>query len=255
MQPSEIAKLSMTIYFASVLSKKGDKLNTLKKGLFPLLTILLAVSILIMLEPDSSTAILFALVGFTIFYYAGIPLRYLIGSSVILGLIFLLFIFNTPYMKDRVYSYMSPQSLPDSSYQMKRAILAFGLGGEAGIPDEMIRDVSTHLPAAITDFIYVVISQKFGLLGNTIIILLFLLFTIRGFIISNNMNNLFYKYIAFSVTLFISIQAFINMMVVTGILPTTGMPLPFISYGRNALVINMLMMALFLKTTRLKGEL
>lgn len=253
-QPSEIAKLSMIIYFASVLSKKGGKLYTLKKGLLPLLIILLSISILIMLEPDSSTAILFALVGFILFYYAGIPLRYLIGSALILGLIFVIFIFNTPYMKERIYSYINPNALPDSSYQSKRANLAFSLGGETGLSDEALSEVSTHLPAAITDLIYVVIAQRFGFIGNMIVLILFLLFTIRGFIISSRSDNLFYKYLSFGITLFISLQAFINMMVATGVLPTTGMPLPFISYGRNALVVNMTMLALLLKVTRIKGE-
>ena len=254
LQPSELAKLSMIIYYASVLSKKGEKLYTLKKGLLPLLLILLGVSIGIMFEPDSSTAILFALVGFIIFFYAGIPSRYLIGSALILGLIFAIFIFNTPYMKERVYSYINPDALPDSSYQSKRANLAFGLGGETGLSDEALSEVSTHLPAAITDFIYVVIAQRFGFVGNMIVLILFLLFTVRGFIICTRTNNLFHKYLLFGITLFISLQAFINMMVATGVLPTTGMALPFISYGRNALVVNMTMMALLLKVTRIKGE-
>jgi len=250
-QPSEIAKLSSVIYFASVLSKKGEKLFKIKKGLGPPLIILIIISILIMVEPDSGTAMLFAFVGFIMFFYAGIPLRYLILTGIVLFIIFVGFIFYTPYMRTRVTSYLDPSNSRDDTYQTRRANLAFNLGGISGLDDDALLETSTHLPAAITDFIYASIAQRYGFIGNIIILFLFLSFTIRGFIISSRINNLFYKYIVFGVTMFISMQAYLNMLVTTLIIPTTGIPLPFISYGRNAIVINMIMVALLLKITRL----
>ena len=250
-QPSEIAKVTCSIYFASVLSKKGEKLFDIKKGLFPPLLILCLVSGLILIEPDSGTALLFAMVGFSIFFYGGIPFRSLLFSAVFLALIFGLFIFNVPYMRSRVNSYLDPQSQSEEDiYQIRRAKLAFNYGGITGIPDEEIRDVSTHLPAALTDFIYASVSQRYGLVGNLIILLLFLSFTIRGFIISSRTNDLFLKNLSFAITMFISVQAYLNIMVATLMIPTTGMPLPIISYGRNALVINMIMVAILLKITQ-----
>lgn len=251
-QPSEIAKITITIYIASVLAKKGEKLNNIKKGLVPPLIILILVSILIAIEPDSGTSLLFAMVGFSMFFYGGIPLRSLIISWVFLLAIFIIFVLNVPYMKSRVDVYLSPeQQSEEDTYQMKRATLAFNYGGVTGIPDEEIRDVSTHLPAAITDFIFASIAQRYGLIGNLLILILFISFTARGFIISSRIKeNIFLKNLAFGITIFISFQAFLNMMVATLIIPTTGLPLPFISYGRNALVINMIMFTILLKITQ-----
>lgn len=250
-QPSEIAKVTCSIYFASVLSKKGEKLFDMKKGLFPPLVILCLVSGLILIEPDSGTALLFAMVGFSVFFYGGIPFKSLLLSALLLAFLFSLFIFNVPYMRSRVNSYLDPQAQSEEDiYQIRRAKLAFNYGGITGIPDEEIRDVSTHLPAALTDFIYASVSQRYGLIGNLIILLLFLSFTIRGFIISSRTNDLFLKNLSFAITMFISVQAYLNIMVATLMIPTTGMPLPIISYGRNALVINMIMVAILLKITQ-----
>ncbi|WP_300369831.1 FtsW/RodA/SpoVE family cell cycle protein [Brachyspira sp.] len=254
-QPSEIAKITCSIYFASVLSKKGEKLIDIKKGLFPPLLILALVSGLILIEPDSGTALLFSIVGFAVFFYGGIPLKSIFLSGIFILIIFSIFIFNTPYMKNRVLSYLYPQNQPEEEvYQIRRAKLAFNYGGISGIPDENIRDVSTHLPAALTDFIYASVAQRYGLIGNLIILLLFLSFTIRGFIISSRTNDLFLKNLSFAITMFISVQAYLNIMVATLMLPTTGMTLPIISYGRNALVVNMIMIAILLKITQRREQ-
>ncbi|MEI0446929.1 FtsW/RodA/SpoVE family cell cycle protein [Brachyspira intermedia] len=254
-QPSEIAKITCSIYFASVLSKKGEKLIDIKRGLFPPLSILIIVSGLILIEPDSGTALLFSIVGFAIFFYGGIPLRSILLSGLFLMILFLIFIFNTPYMRSRVVSFLDPQSQPEEEvYQIRRAKLAFNYGGATGIPDEYIADVSTHLPAALTDFIYASVSQRYGLVGNVIILLLFLSFTIRGFIISSRTKDLFLKNLSFAITMFISVQAYLNIMVATLMLPTTGMTLPIISYGRNALVVNMIMVGILLKITQRREQ-
>ncbi|WP_295154480.1 FtsW/RodA/SpoVE family cell cycle protein [uncultured Brachyspira sp.] len=250
-QPSEVAKITCSIYFASVLSKKGEKLIDIKRGLFPPLLILILVSSLILIEPDSGTALLFSIVGFSIFFYGGIPLRSIFLSGILILLLFFIFIFSTPYMKSRIMSYLYPENQPEKEvYQIRRAKLAFNYGGISGIPDENIRDVSTHLPAALTDFIYASVAQRYGLIGNLIILLLFLSFTIRGFIISSRTNDLFLKNLSFAITMFISVQAYLNIMVATLMLPTTGMTLPIISYGRNALVVNMIMIGMLLKITQ-----
>ena len=250
-QPSEMAKITITIYLASVLSKKGEKLVDFKKGLFPPLLVLLLISILILVEPDSGTALLFAMVGFSIFSYTGIPTKNLIISAIFLLLLFIIFIFNVPYMKNRVNAYFDPQNQSEEDiYQARRARLAFNYGGISGIPDENILEVSTHLPAALTDFIFASVSQRYGLIGDIIILMLFFSFTIRGFIISSRINDLFLKNISFGITIFISLQAYLNIMVATLMIPTTGMPLPIISYGRNALTANMVMFAILLKITQ-----
>lgn len=250
-QPSEIAKITTTIYLASVLSKKGEKLFDFKKGLFPPLIVLLLISVLILIEPDSGTALLFAMVGFSIFSYAGIPNKTLIISAIFLLALFVIFVFNVPYMKSRVNAYFDPKSQSEEDiYQIRRAKLAFNYGGIYGIPDENIGEISVHLPAALTDFIFASVSQKYGLIGDIIILSLFLSFTIRGFIISSRIKDLFLKNISFGITIFISLQAYLNIMVATLMIPTTGMPLPIISYGRNALAVNMIMFAILLKITQ-----
>ena len=185
-QPSEIAKITLVLYLSSVLANKGDKLKHVRNGLLPPLFILAIICLLIMVEPDSGTALLFAMVGFSMFFYGGIPLRYLIFTGILLGAIFIIFILNTPYMKARVTSYLTPHTQSqEEMYQINRAKLAFNYGGITGIPDEDIREVSTHLPAALTDFIFASIAQRHGFVGNIILLLLFFSFTIRGFIVVN----------------------------------------------------------------------
>lgn len=254
-QPSEVAKLVSVVYFASVLSRKGEKLLNIKKGLVPPLIVLLSISLLIIKEPDLGTAMLFAIIGFIMFFYAGIPLRSLILSGVFLFIIFVVFIFNTEYMKSRLTAYLNTTSKHEEVYQIERARLAFNNGGLSGLNDEELIETSTSLPAATTDFIYAAVAQRFGFIGNIVILLLFFCFTVRGFVLSYKIENLFQKYLSFGITAFIGIQAYLNIMVSTLIIPTTGMPLPFISYGRNALVVNMFMLAILLKISMEVNEI
>lgn len=250
LQPSEVAKITAVVYFASVLSKKGEKLNNIKKGLFPPLIVLLLICVAIAFEPDLGTSMLFAAVGFTMFFYSGIPIRFLVLSGLLLLFIFILFVFNVPYMKNRIQTYLEPNSKESSVYQMSRAKAAFEQGSLLGLPDEEYNDTNIRLPAHKTDFIFAAIARKYGFVGDITLLLLYLVFIVRGFTISLRAYDLFQKYMAFGFTICIGIQAYLNILVATLIIPTTGIPLPFISYGRNAFIVNMIMLSIILKISR-----
>lgn len=244
-QPSELAKLSIALYLANVLSKKGEKLSTLKKGLLPPLSVLILMIMLIIIEPDFGTAMLFAIVGFSIFFYAGVPLRYLIATGIIVLGIFILLITQNPYMSERIKGYNNK-----NSYQTEQAKESFRQGGLAGNKFENIIEKPVHLPAAITDFMLASFAQHYGFFGCALVVILFFLFMIRGFVLVDRMENMFLKYLAFAIVVFITSQAYLNILVSIAAIPTTGMPLPFISYGRNTLFITMIGVGVLLNITR-----
>ncbi len=246
-QPSEVAKLTIVIYLSSVLSKKGKNINNLTQGFIPPLTVLILVSILIAVEPDFSTAVFFSLIGLIIFIYAGTPLRFvfLVGLCVLVLSIFL--VSSNQYMFERIERF---DFTGKSGYQINQAIISFSRSGIGGMSlDELIHS-PIHLPAGITDFILASVAQNLGLFGTVPIVLLFLFFMIRGMIIVYRIDDIFSKYLAFSIVVAICTQAYINMMVAVSLIPITGMTLPFISYGRNSLFTSIMMAAILLNLSR-----
>ena len=244
-QPSEFAKLTIIIYLSSVLSKKGNKLHLFKKGFLPPLVVLIIIVALIAIEPDFGTAMFFAIVGFLIFFYTGIPIIYLIAVGTVIFILGVLFVTSQPYMYERIQGFTN-----QSGYQISQAIASFERGGIFGMPLEEIIENPIHLPAAITDFILASIAQSMGLFGTVLVALSFLFFMIRGFVIVKRIDDLFSRYLAFSIVISITTQAYTNMLVAVSLLPITGMTLPFISYGRNSMFITMIMCSILLNISR-----
>ncbi len=247
LQPSEIAKLTIVVYLSSVLSKKGKKLNELTNGFMPPLAVLFVMSILIALEPDFSTAVFFSLIGLIIFIYAGTPIKFVILVGICLLVLSIFLVSSNQYMYERIERF---DFSGKSGYQINQAIITFSRSGIRGMPlDELIQS-PIHLPAGITDFILASVAQNLGLFGTASIVLLFLFFMIRGMIIAYRIDDLFSKYLAFSIVIAITTQAYINMMVAVSLMPITGMTLPFISYGRNSMFVSMIMAAILLNISR-----
>ncbi len=245
LQPSEIAKLTIVVYLSNVLSKKGKKMTEFKRGIMYPLIALVVIAILIAVEPDFSTALFFSVIGFIIFIYAGTPIKFVACIGVVVVVLSALLISNNAYMVERIESFAGK-----SGYQINQAILVFSHSGIWGMPlDELIQS-PIHLPAGITDFILASVAQNIGLFGTTIILASFLFFMIRGMIIVHRIDDLFSKYLAFSIVVAITTQAYINMMVAVSLMPITGMTLPFISYGRNSLFVSMMMAAILLNLSR-----
>jgi len=238
-QPSEIAKLVLCIYLADLLSRKQEKVKEFFKSLFFPSILIAFILFLVVRQPDLGTTVLLATICVLLFFIAGMKTS--IFVSIILsgmsGLYFLIIMF--PYRMKRIMTFLDPFKDPQGSgFQIIQSFIALGSGGLYGMGLGQSKQKLFYLPEAHTDFIFSIIGEEFGLIGTCIIVFLFLTFFLCGMIIAYKCIDPFGKLLAVAITLTISIQAMINICVVTGMLPTKGIPLPFLSFGGSNLLIN-----------------
>ena len=239
-QPSEFAKIGLIIYVAKYLSSNNKEVRNIIKGLFPLLGIIAIFFLFIMLEPDFGTAMVICLTLLCIIFVSGVKISFFIKIGVagffgIAGLII-----AAPYRMARILSFLNPWSDPlGSGYQIIQSLYAIGPGGLLGQGFLKSRQKSFYLPEPQTDFIFSIISEEFGFLGVLIVCSLFAVIFYNCMKISLQSNNLFGKYLSFGLSFGLIIQALLNLLVVVGIIPVTGVTLPFLSYGGSSLLVSM----------------
>ena len=249
-QPSEFSKISLIIFTSKYLSKSSDHIKKFK-GIIPVLLILLLFFGLIMLQPDLGTASIMAMSIILILFIAGAPKGFFITGGVlgIIGVILLIVI--APYRMDRITSFIDPWKDPlGTGFQMIQSLYAIGPGGLLG--NGYLNSIQKHfyLPEPQTDFIFSIICEEFGVLGSIIVVSLFGILLYRGIKISNNSNDLFSKYLSFGIIFQLIFQAIMNLSVVVGLIPVTGVTLPFISYGGSSLLISMISIGMVLNISR-----
>ena len=233
-QPSEFMKLSMIIFLSKYLSLNGKKV---KKNCIPALLIILLIFTLIMLQPDFGTGIVIVMIGISLLYIAGVNMKifFKLGILGVIGIIILIII--APYRLKRIISFLNPWSDPlGSGFQIIMSLYAIGPGGLFGYGLGNSRQKHFYLPEPQTDFIFSIILEELGFLGCVLVIGLFLLIIISGLIISKRCNDLFSKYVSFAITFWIAFQSILNLCVVVGLIPVTGVTLPFLSYGGSSLL-------------------
>lgn len=240
-QPSEIAKFAIVLYIADSLTRKhSTEVKTFIKGILPSLIIVGIISLLILKEPDFSTTIIVLGITFFMLFIGGTRITQLFTlllASIPLGLFILL---KEGYRRTRLMSFLNPWIDPlDSGFHIIQSLLALGSGGFMGIGLGESRQKYFYLPDQHNDFIFSIIGEELGFIGTTLIIILFLLLAWRGFKIAMNAAEPFGGLLAAGITAMIVFQAFINIGVVTKMIPTTGITLPFISYGGTSLIVNM----------------
>lgn len=238
-QPSEVMKLSIILYLAAWLSNK-DKMRTADffEGLVPFLAILSVVSFLIIKQPDTGTLGLILAIALAIFFASGANISH-IFALLLGGLAFLAILIKVaPYRMQRFFVYLNPEYDPQGfGYQITQALLAIGSGGIFGMGLGQSRQKFNYLPEPVTDSIFAILGEEFGLVGAIVVIALFLFVAWRGFAIASRAPDQFGKLVAVGIVSWIVFQAFINMMAISGIIPLTGIPLPFISYGGTSLAV------------------
>ncbi len=239
-QPSELAKLAIIIYLADVLSRKQDTVKNFAKSLlFPSMLIGL-ILILILQQPDLGTTALLACVTLLIFHIGGMRMGYffLFITTGIVSLYFLVILF--PYRMERIMTFIDPFKDPrGSGFQIIQSFIALGSGGLTGVGLGKGMQKLYYLPEAHTDFIFAIIGEELGLIGTGLIVILFFILFVSGLVIAYRCRDPFGKLLAVAITLTICIQALINIAVVTGSIPTKGIPLPFLSFGGSNLLINL----------------
>jgi cell division protein FtsW len=240
-QPSELAKLVVIFYLAWFLANRNAPrsvgVNDPFRTLAPVLGTLLLIVGLVVAEPDLGTACMISLIAFVMLYVAGLSLRY-VAAGVLASLpIIYLLIVRVPYRLERVQTFFSPGSDPQGhGFQLLQSLIAVGSGGFSGVGLMESRQKLFFLPEAHTDFIFSVISEELGFIGAVVVIGLFAVYGWRGMIAAMKAPDDFGRLLGIGITTMIVGQALVNLSVVLGLLPTKGIPLPFISYGGSSLM-------------------
>lgn len=249
LQPSEFIKVIMVIYLVKVFSSEATE-NHLVQLLIPMV-ILAVMFILIMIQPDFGTAIDLLIVSVLILFVSGFSFFYLAGLFLVSVPMFYLLIYQVSYRWARLLAFMNPwEDRFGIGYHIIQSYIAFKKGGFLGVGLGFGTQKIRRLPEPHTDFIFAVIGEELGLVGTVVIILLFVVLFWRGMVIAIQTPDGYGKLLAMGLTFHLSVQAFINMAVVTGSLPTTGIPLPFISYGGSSLLSNMIAAGILLNISR-----
>lgn len=250
-QPSEFAKIGLIIYVAKYLANNQRVIKDIKKGVLPILLIIGVFFILIMLEPDFGTAMVIVLTLVMMIFISGVQISFFVKIG-ILGLVGIVgLIIVAPYRMLRIVSFLNPWVDPlGSGYQIIQSLYAIGPGGLLGQGFLKSRQKQFYLPEPQTDFIFSIISEEFGFLG-ILIVTIFLGFIFYRIIrISMQQTDLFKKYLSFGLGMGIIIQALLNICVVIGLLPVTGVTLPFLSYGGSSLLISMISIGILLSISK-----
>ena len=241
MQPSEFCKIGLVIFVAKYLSKNNRDINNIKKGLLPIIIVIGLFFLLIMLEPDFGSAVVIVMSLFLLIFISGANISFFITLLMVglFGLSGLIII--APYRLKRIISFINPWSDPlGSGYQIIQSLYAIGPGGLFGLGFKNSIQKQFYLPEPQTDFIFSIISEEFGFIGVLIITSLFLFIFITIIRISFKQKSLFAKYLSFGLGVGIIVQAMLNLSVVVGLIPVTGVTLPFLSYGGSSLLISMI---------------
>lgn len=237
-QPSELAKLTVVVWTAALAVKKQDRLGSLRHGLVPFLLVDGLLCLLILAEPHFSGAMITACLAFVVLFAAGGRL----GHFLFLGALSLPLVWdqvmNTGYRMNRVMAFLHPgMRADDVGYQLRQSLIAVGSGGPFGVGFGQSRQKLFYLPEPQNDFIFPIIAEEWGLLGSVLLVALFLTWTLLGLRVAAGAPDLFGRLLAVGLTALVAVGAFAHVGVTTGLLPTTGVSLPFVSAGGTGLVV------------------
>ena len=251
-QPSEFTKLGLIIFTSKYLANNRRELKNIKKGVLPILGIVFLIFALIMLEPDFGTGVVIVMTIIVLLFISGVKMNFFVKIGIIglIGVVVLILI--APYRMERIVSFLNPWTDPlGSGFQIIQSLYAIGPGGLLGLGFGNSIQKHFYLPEPQTDFIFSIISEEFGFLGILIVASLFITIIYRGFKISINCEDLFGKYLAFGITFGLAFQTILNLMVVVGLIPVTGVTLPFLSYGGSSLLISLTSIGILLNINKL----
>jgi cell division protein FtsW len=241
LQPSELAKLAVIVWTSMLVIKKGPALRRLTKGLLPFLVVIGALDILVMLEPDLSTAMMFTLMMSIILFAGGVRIGHFVALGVMLIPLLYVKIERLNYVLLRMSAFFDPGTAPQVNYQLRQSLIAVGSGQIFGVGFGRGRQQYGFLPFGYDDFIAGHIGEEWGFVGLTLLVLAFALYAVLGFRIARKARTPFLQLVAVGLTVTMVLTAYLHIGVATGLLPTTGLTLPFISYGRSNLILSLLM--------------
>ncbi len=250
-QPSELAKLALVIYIAAWLTSKGDQIRDVTYGLIPFAVLIGVVAGLIVMQPDMGAVALIVLTALAMFFFAGADIFQLAAGGAIGGITFVILVNQMPYARQRIDEYLQIWHDPMLvGYHVRQALIALGSGGLFGVGLGQGQQKLGYLPAPHTDSIFAVLGEEAGFVGCLMVIGLFALVAYRGFKIALEASDAFASVLACGITCWLTFQALINVAVITGLIPFTGIALPFISLGGSAMMTSLAGVGLLLSISR-----
>lgn len=251
LQPSEIAKYIIVLYMAKSIELKGEKIKSFGYGVVPYLLVSGFYAGMVFVEKNLSIATVIMMVTLIVLYAAGAKTSHMLGLIGLVALAGVAGIIFEPYRMARFTSFLDPWQDPKGKgYQLIQSLLALGSGGIWGVGLGRSRQKCYYIPEPHNDFIFSIIGEELGLIGCTLIVILFTIFIWRGIVTALKAKDTYGTLLATGITSVVAVQAIINIAVVTGSMPVTGVPLPFISYGGSSLVFNLVAMGILLNISR-----
>jgi cell division protein FtsW len=239
-QPAELAKFPMILFLSWFLAKRQGQIESFWQTILPALLVCGQMAFLIVIEPDLGTALMFVGITVALLFFAGMPWKYFVMFAAFAVPIFYFLVFNVHYRRQRIFSFVNPEAdAQDSGFQILQSLIALGTGGVKGAGLANGIQKLFYLPEPHNDFIYAIVGEELGLLGTVGLLLAFAFLLWRGLRIAWKAPDPFGQFLAAGITVMIVLQAFINISVVIGILPTKGLPLPFISSGGSSLLVSL----------------
>src|SRR3954469_2869080 len=250
-QPSELAKLAGIFFIASMLERRMHRINEVGYSLLPIGLVVGLLVALILLEPDFGTSMSLALIASVMVFAAGLNYTYIVGAALATLPLVAYIAMGAAYRRRRLLIFLNPWEDPlGDGFQIIQSLIAVGTGGISG--RGLMNGVQKlfYLPEPHTDFIYAVISEELGLIGATLVLLCFCVITWRGMRVALRAPDMFGTFLALGLTTMVAVQALVNISVVLGLMPTKGIPLPFVSNGGSSLLINLLGMGVLLNVSQ-----
>jgi len=249
-QPSELVKLAMVFFLAWYMSRSDYDRESFRQFIIPI-GLLGIFQVIFLKQPDFGAAMTLGIITLSMLFIGGVSLRFL-GIISLVAIPVIIYLAKEPYRWKRIVSFLDPWSDPQGSgFQLVQSLIALGSGGLIGQGLGEGKQKLAFLPEIHTDFIFAHIGEEMGFIGVSVVVILFFLICMRGLSIARKQSEPFYYFLASGITIMISIQALINFAVVTGLAPTKGLPLPFISYGGSSLVVNLIAVGILLNLSRL----
>jgi cell division protein FtsW len=243
-QPSEFAKFSLLFHISLLMAMKGENVRDFKKGFLPIIIWIVVVTGLVLAQPNLSTGMMLFALTIILLFVGHVRMTHLIGMIFVavcvfaLYVLFMAYVLKRPYQLERIMHFVRGNPNGQHNYQLWQGIIGFGNGGLFGVGPGESRQRDLFLPESYNDFVYSIVGEEYGLLGTIVVLGAFLFVMLRGFRIAKHAKDDFARFLAVAISSTITLYALVNASVALGLLPTTGLPMPFISYGGSALMLS-----------------
>ncbi len=250
-QPSELAKIALLFHLSTLIAAKGDLIRDFKHGFIPLVIWVAGVSVLVLAQPNFSTGTMILALGFLMLYISRARILHLLGIILPIVPLLGLYLLSAPYRMERIRSFLEGGiSGGGMNYQLLQGIIGFANGGLIGVGPGESKQRDLFLPESYGDFVFSIVGEEYGFIGTMFFMTLFLVILLRGFKIAKHAPDRFGQLLAIAITSMITLYSLVNAGVTLGILPTTGLPMPFVSYGGSSLIFTCFSVGVLLNISR-----